>query len=174
MKASRIGYAFGSALLLSLVLSAIHPWGNPRVGTQPGAPLLEGSSVPEDVRRLLAAKCGDCHSRTTRYPAYSFLAPVSWMIEHDVETARRHMELSRWKEYSDADRISVLSRMASEVNAGQMPPHRYLMLHPQARLSPQEQQLIYDWARAERKRIRQESAAHPTDASKLETKQGTP
>lgn len=158
MKAARIGFAFGSALVLSLVLSVVHPWGNPRAGAQPGAPLLEGSSAPEDVRRVLAAKCGDCHSTSTRYPAYSRLAPVSWMIEHDVQTARRHLELSRWQAYSDEERISALSRMASKVNAGEMPPKSYLMLHPAAKLSAAEQQQIYDWARAERKRLRQEVA----------------
>ena len=158
MRASRIGLAFGSALVLSLVLSAIHPWGNPRVGAHPGAPLLEGSNVPEDMRSVLTAKCGDCHSQNTHYPIYSFMAPVSWMIEHDIEEAREHMNLSEWKSLNDADRMSVLSRMASEVNAGQMPPKRYRMLHPEARLSAEEQQRIYDWARAERKRIRQEAA----------------
>jgi cytochrome c len=171
MKPARIGYALGSVLALGLVLSFIHPWGNPRAGAQPGAPLLEGSSVPEKVRGVLATKCGDCHSQNTRYPAYSRVAPVSWMIEHDVLEGRGHLELSRWQGLSDADRISALSRIASEVNAGQMPPKTYLMLHPGARLSADEQQLIYEWARAERKRIRQE-AAHRSNESNLDTKQG--
>jgi hypothetical protein len=35
-----------------------------------------------------------------------------------------------------------------------MPVHQYLLLHPKARLSSQEQQLLYEWARAERKRVR--------------------
>ena len=165
MKPVRIGFALGSAFLLSLLLSVIHPWGNPRAGAQPGASLLEGSSAPEDVRRILAAKCGDCHSTNTRYPAYSYLAPVSWMIEHDVQTARSHLELSRWQAYSDEGRINALSRMASKVNAGEMPPKTYLMLHPSARLSAEEQRQIYDWARAERKRIRQE-VARRSDQSK--------
>ena len=170
MKPARVGFALGSLPVLSLVLSFLHPWGNPRAGAQSGTPLLEGSSVPEDVRRVLAAKCGDCHSQSTHYPVYSRFTPVSWMMEHDVQTARRHLDLSRWKSLSDADRISALSRLASEVNAGQMPPKTYLLMHSDARLSADEQQLIYDWARAERKRIRQEAAAHRPDESKLETK----
>lgn len=169
MKPRTIGFALGSLPVLSLVLSFIHPWGNPRGGAEPGAPLLEGSSVPEDVRRVLAAKCGDCHSESTHYPAYSHFAPVSWMIEHDVEEAREHMNLSRWPSLSDANRISTLSRMASEVNAGEMPPKRYRMMHPQAQLTSDEEQLVYDWARAERKRIRLQ-AAHPSDESNSQTK----
>lgn len=159
MNPGRIGFALGSALVLSLVLSVIHPWGNPRAGVQPGAPLLEGSSAPENVRRILAAKCGDCHSTNTRFPAYSYFAPLSWMIEHDVQTGRGHLELSHWQAYSDAERIDALSRMASEVNAGEMPPGSYLVLHPAARLSAEEQHQLYDWARDERRRIRRRATA---------------
>ncbi len=158
MKPAKTGIAFGSVLVLSLVLSVIHPWGNPRAGAQSGVTLLEGSTAPQNVRRILAEKCGDCHSTNTRYPAYSYLAPVSWMIEHDVQTGRSHLELSRWQAYSNAERISALSRIASEAHAGQMPPKTYLMLHPAAHLSDEEQQSLYDWARAERKRIREEEA----------------
>jgi Haem-binding domain len=42
-----------------------------------------------------------------------------------------------------------------------MPVKQYLILHPKARLSPQEQQLIYDWAKAERKRIKKDLASQP-------------
>src|SRR5215469_9905682 len=100
----------------------IHPWGNPRANVQPGAPLLEGSNAPDNVRAVLEAKCGDCHSEKTRYPAYSYIAPVSWMIEHDVHDARSHMNLSHWQSYSDENRINVLTRMASMVHTEQMPP----------------------------------------------------
>ena len=32
--------------------------------------------------------CGDCHSHETRWPWYSHVAPVSWLLEEDVEEAR--------------------------------------------------------------------------------------
>jgi hypothetical protein len=37
-----------------------------------------------------------------------------------------------------------------------MPLKQYLLLHPGNRLTTQEQQQIYDWAKAERRRIRQQ------------------
>jgi hypothetical protein len=37
-----------------------------------------------------------------------------------------------------------------------MPVKQYLILHPKARLSPEELQLISDWAKAERKHIKQQ------------------
>ena len=39
-----------------------------------------------------------------------------------------------------------------------MPVRQYLVLHPKAKLSPEERQLIYDWAKSERKQIRQQLA----------------
>jgi cytochrome c len=158
---------------LGIALSTVHPWGNPRAGIHPEAPLLGTSQVPDNVRAILETKCGDCHSEKTRYPIYSHFAPVTWMIDRDVRQGRSNMNLSQWQSLNNESRISVLTRMASVVHNEQMPPGAYVMLHPGARLSPQEEQLIYEWARAERKRIRQ-AVNHPTDQSSVEMKTAKP
>src|ERR1700738_132671 len=87
MNTVKIGLACGAFLAASIALSPIHPWGNPRSGVGSDSGLLQGSNVPEDVRRVLEKKCGDCHSDKTHYPAYTRLSPVSWMIEHDIHEA---------------------------------------------------------------------------------------
>jgi cytochrome c len=143
-------------LAASIALATVHPWGNPRAGLEHGAPLLQGSNVPEDVRRVLEKKCGDCHSANAHYPAYTRLAPVSWMIERDVHEGRSAFDMSRWQDYTAENQISLLTRIGSESRSGEMPLKPYLLLHPGNRLTAREQDLIYDWARAERKRIRQQ------------------
>ena len=173
MKLVKIELALGCLFVGSIALSTIHPWGNPRSGTSAEVPLLQGSNVPDGVRAVLTAKCADCHSERTHYPLYSHLAPVSWMLEHDVHEARGNLNMSRWQSYSDDYRINVLTRMASAVHTNQMPPGRYVILHPGARLSPDEQRLIYEWAKAERKLIRQELSGR-TGQSTIEDKTGTP
>jgi hypothetical protein len=35
-----------------------------------------------------------------------------------------------------------------------MPPKQYTLIHRQAKLSPEEAQKIYDWAKGERKRVK--------------------
>lgn len=145
-----LGCLFGA----SIALSTVHPLGNPRKGAQPGAPVLDGTELPERVRNTLEAKCGDCHSQNTRYPLYSHLAPLTWMIDRDVREGRASLDMSRWQFYNLDDRINALTRMASEVHTEQMPPRTYVLLHPHARLSPEEQKLIYDWAKSERKHLR--------------------
>ena len=155
----------------SVALSAIHPWGNPRTGVESNPQLLQGTDVPEDVRRVLQMKCGDCHSENTHYPPYTRLAPVSWMIERDIRDARTALDLSRWQYYTAETRAALLTRIASEARSGEMPLKHYLLLHPQNRLTTEEQQQLYDWAKVERRRIRQQlsgTATKPAVESRIE------
>jgi hypothetical protein len=139
------------AVLAMAALSLVHPWGN--LGSSNGAAILAGATAPDEIRNLLPRKCGDCHSNNTRWPLYSKIAPVSWLIEHDVHEGRQHMNLSLWEQYSIASRIDLLAKMGSQVRQGKMPLPRYLQLHPEARLSDSERKLIQDWTKVERKRL---------------------
>jgi cytochrome c len=162
MKRAELELAFGCLLSVGIALSTFHPGGNPRSGLKPGVRLLEGSNVPERVRATLESKCGDCHSDKTRYPIYSYIAPVSWMIERDVREGRISLNLSQWQSYGEEERINALTRIASEVQAMQMPPRNYAMIHPSARLTPEDQTLIYESVKAEGNRIR-EAMNHRSD-----------
>jgi cytochrome c len=162
MKRAELELAFGCLLSVSIALSTFHPGGNPRSGAKPGVPLLEGSNLPARVRATLESKCGDCHSEETRYPIYSHIAPVSWMIERDVREGRNSLNLSQWQSYGEEERINALTRIASEVYAMQMPPRNYAMFHPSATLTPEDRTLIYESVKAERKRI-QEAMSHHSD-----------
>ena len=150
---------FAAGLFLTCFGSSfIHPWGNPRSGSDRKETLLAGSGIPSSLEHVLETKCADCHSERTSWPAYSRLAPGSWLIERDVIEGRSHLNMSQWQSYTAQTRIDLLSRIASEARSGQMPVRQYLILHPNARLTPQEEELIYDWAKSERKRIRQQLA----------------
>jgi cytochrome c len=171
MNLAKIELTLGCLFALSIALSTIHPLGNPRAGAQPGAPLLNGTDVPDSVRTVLEAKCGNCHSEKTRYPLYSHLAPVSWIIDRDVREGRNSLDMSRWQTYSVENQINALSRIASEVHAGQMPPRMYVLLHPGAKLSSPEENLIYGWAKSERKSLRREHGPG-SDQSLMDSRTG--
>jgi cytochrome c len=156
MSPARIAFAAGGLFAASIALSFVHPWGNLRSGPPANAPLLDGSAVPDEVRHVLQAKCADCHSTNTEWPLYSRLAPGSWFVEHDVHEGRNHLNMSQWQRYNQETQIDLLTKIASEARSGQMPVKQYLIFHPKARLSPEEQQLIYEWAKLERKHIKQQ------------------
>jgi hypothetical protein len=141
---------FWSPAVCLLVLPFAHPFGAVRRQNSPIQ--LTGDAVLPILERA----CVNCHSQQTRWPAYSYLPLVSWAIEKDVSEARQHMDLSRWNQYSVGEKQDLLARIGAEVRIRQMPLPRYLLLHPEARLSEAEIQAIYDWTKAQRRALRNE------------------
>jgi predicted Fe-S protein YdhL (DUF1289 family) len=103
---------------------------------------------------LVERACQNCHSERTQWPMYSNLPGVSWALEKDVAEARQHMNLSAWNQYSNDKKRDLLARIGAEVRNRQMPPARYTLLHPEARLSDAEIQAIYNWTKAQRHALR--------------------
>jgi hypothetical protein len=113
-----------------------HGHANPQVSREPAwdRPL---------TRELAARACFDCHSNQTDWRWYTNVAPISWYIQHDVDNGRRRLNFSEW------DRPQREARNAPrEVQRGDMPPAAYLPIHPEARLSDQEKQILIDGLRA--------------------------
>jgi len=120
--------------LLLLVVAAIAiqfvPYGrdhnNPPVSAEPNW------DSPE-TRDLAQRACFDCHSNETVWPWYSNIAPVSWLVQHDVNEGRQVLNFSTW------DRPQHEAGEAWEVvRSGYMPPSYYVMMHPDANLTPDE------------------------------------
>ncbi len=152
MRSTKLIGAFIAVLAIA-ALSLAHPWGNLRSNLPQGGSMLAGTDVPDEVRSVLAQKCGDCHSNNTRWPLYSRVAPASWLVEHDVHEGREHLNLSAWEQYSTDSRIDLLGKMGSQLRQGKMPLKQYVLLHPEARLSDAERKLIVDWIKSERRRL---------------------
>ena len=62
-------------------------------------PLKEDLAAPPHIKTLLRRACYDCHSNETRWPWYTYIAPVSWLILHDVERGRQELNFSEWGSY---------------------------------------------------------------------------
>jgi hypothetical protein len=116
--------------------------------------LVKGVTDDPAVAKILARSCQDCHSKRTRWPWYGRIPPASWLLNNDVTAARSHMDFSRWGQYSLDDKREILTEMAAELRTDQMPPGRYLFMHPHARLSADEIALISAWTRSERHKLR--------------------
>ncbi len=89
------------------------------------------------TRELVRRACYDCHSNETVWPWYSNIAPVSWLVQRDVDEGRQKLNFSEW------DRPQEGAREILEViQEGEMPPFYYVILHPQAKLSNAEKQAL--------------------------------
>jgi hypothetical protein len=118
------------------------------------APLLAGAEVSPDVASIIERSCQNCHSLKTEWPLYSKIFPFSSLIEGDVASARGHMNLSRWQSYDNAEKSALLSEIGSVVRNQIMPPSRYTLIHPAAKLNADTTAEIYEWTRTERHRLK--------------------
>ena len=90
---------------------------------------------------LINRACYDCHSDRTTWPWYSNVAPVSWLVQRDVNDGRRHLNFSQWDQPQ-----RHAKDIAQQVKEGDMPPWFYLPMHPQARLTDAEKQMLISGA----------------------------
>ena len=121
--------ALGTLILIQLV-----PYG--RDHTNPSSRIEPAWHSPE-VRDLAQRACFDCHSNETKWPWYSHVAPVSWLVQRDVEKGRHEMNFSEW------DRPQDEAHEAAEmVREGKMPLSYYLPTHPDAKLTPAEKETL--------------------------------
>ena len=99
---------------------------------------------------MIKASCFDCHSNETRWPWYSNVAPVSWLVADDVHTGRRHLNFSEWGKYPKSKQILKLGQIYEQVSKGEMPIAKYLYMHSDAKLSQADRDSITAWTEAMR------------------------
>jgi hypothetical protein len=117
-------------------------------GADPAETVEAALPTPTHVEAILNRACKDCHSNSTRWPWYSRLAPVSWVIAHDVKGGRAALNFSEWRTTSGATPLLAVGALAAScaaVKSRQMPPTSYLALHPEAKLSPNDIQAFCTW-----------------------------
>jgi hypothetical protein len=120
-----LGWLVGILAIMQLV-----PYGR----THSNPPIVrEPAWASPRVRELAVRVCFDCHSNETRWPWYADLAPFSWVVQFDVETARSVINFSEW------NRPYPLAVYAgNSLKTGNMPPIKFRLAHPEAELTPQE------------------------------------
>jgi hypothetical protein len=133
-----------SILAIVIVIQFI-PTGRPEVIMQNKQDLLANNVFSDTVSELIRNSCYDCHSNETKYPWYAYVAPVSWLVVRDVKVGRKHMNFSEWEGLSKMDKAEHLSDINDEVSMGSMPLVIYPIMHPEARLSAEQRQMIVDW-----------------------------
>ncbi|HTV40572.1 MAG TPA: heme-binding domain-containing protein [Candidatus Sulfotelmatobacter sp.] len=109
---------------------------------------LKVTAAPPDVAAMFHAACYDCHSDETRWPWYSYVAPMSWQVARDVNDGRRHVNLSEWPENPDLARKKI-DNMSDEIDDGDMPLKKYTLIHRDARLTSEQRDTLTQWLDAQ-------------------------
>ncbi len=123
--------AIGEAVVIFVGIQFI-PWGRAIINLPVKA---EPKWDSPKTRELFFRACGDCHSNLTALPWYDLVAPITWIINRDIDKGRADLNVSEWGlQENEADEA------ASTVRNGSMPPTLYTFLHPSARLSASDKE----------------------------------
>lgn len=131
----RLGWIAAGPVGLFLLIQLV-PYGrdhaNPPVTKSP-------TFVGAQTEELFNTACGDCHSNLTTWPWYSNVAPVSWLVQSDVDEGRGVMNFSEW----DKPQPSI-DEVVEQISGGEMPPSKFTIIHKDAKLSDTEKQTLID------------------------------
>lgn len=138
MTRKRIVLVTAAVLVIGFVLLQLIPPGtiNPDYAA-PGNPAVTYTVRWDSAQteQLARTTCFDCHSNETRYPWYANIAPVSWLVNKDINEGRSEMNFSTGSGLDGSD-------MARQIQRGDMPLPIYLPLHPDANLAEEQKQAL--------------------------------
>lgn len=142
----RILVLLGILIVIFLLLQLV-PYGrdhsNPVV-------LAEPTWDSPETRALAVRACFDCHSNETVWPWYSNIAPISWLVQRDVNEGREKLNFSEWRAYVENEEGEGEEKeyewddIEEVIRSGEMPLPIYLLQHPEAKLSTAEKEQLIE------------------------------
>src|SRR5512143_2772411 len=120
----------------------------------------ERANPPTDVNRTIQSHmgttngvaavvdraCRDCHTNATVWPAYTQVAPLSWLMAYAVTEGRKTVNFSDWAAYMPEQQRNLLAQSCQDMTEGKM-PGAYTLLRPETRLSVQDIETVCTAAR---------------------------
>ena len=134
-------YGAGFMSLVAVCSVSIHPYGQLKRPDRQAIPASELPVWPQ-VGAVLNRSCMDCHSSHTVWPWYSYVAPMSWLVEKDVRRGRDRLNLSEWNGYTLQQQKELLADIASAVKNREMPLPQYTLIHRGSKLSDADTDLV--------------------------------
>jgi len=133
-------------IILLIVIIQLIPNQKPEVILSNENDLIYNNKLPESVENILRTSCYDCHSNESKYPWYSYIAPVSWLVVRDIKVGREELNFSEWESQSRMDKAKNIDKIIDEVSDEQMPMSIYTLIHSDAKLKAEDRQQLVDWA----------------------------
>lgn len=108
-------------------------------------PVTQEINAPVNVLSILKTSCYDCHSNETKWPWYSYVAPVSFFIAGDVNEGRKHLNFTEWDKYDAKRKSKKLDGVIELVEKDVMPLSSYKLIHSDAKLDQAKIKVLKDW-----------------------------
>ena len=108
---------------------------------------LVETNPPADVKKILETTCFDCHSAKTRYPWYNKITPINYWLDEHVKDGKKHLNFSKWSEYSLKRKEHKMDELYEEVEKGEMPLNSYTWTHSEANLTEKQIAAVVAWGK---------------------------
>ncbi|MEP6645781.1 MAG: heme-binding domain-containing protein [Saprospiraceae bacterium] len=124
-----------------------------------------------EVGSILHDACYNCHSNKTDYPWYSNVQPVAWWLANHVKNGKRSLNFSEFTTRKIAFQNKRFGDIVENVKEMKMPLPSYTCfgLHPEARMTDQDRELIINWATAQMDTLKNQ---YPADSLKMPKRPG--
>jgi ABC-2 type transport system permease protein len=95
-----------------------------------GAPLWDS----DRTQQLMTKACAACHSNQPSLPWYTNIAPLSWVVQYQVDAGRAAFNVSEW----DRPQSAAAAHAAASAQSGAMPPAWFAAVDRDLQLSDSE------------------------------------
>ena len=133
-----------AVLAVLIAIQFIQPSRNKNEGVLP-SDISHIINVPQNIGMLFKNACYDCHSNNTHYPWYTYIQPIGWLIANDIKEGKEKVNFSEWGNLSSRKQKTRLREIKNIINEGKMPLTSYKLMHKDARMNKNQEQLIIDW-----------------------------
>ncbi|AUC77136.1 heme-binding domain-containing protein [Olleya sp. Bg11-27] len=137
----------GLVLLIAFVIAQFFSPEKNEGNTEDLTAFLAETKPSAEVKTILETTCFDCHTSNTNYPWYNSITPVNfWLAEH-IEDGRKHLDFSKWSDYSIKKKDHKFDELAEEVEEKKMPLPSYTYTHGDANLTDAQIKAVVDWVK---------------------------
>ena len=123
--------------------------------TNEGMDFLKIKNTPEPIAKLIRNSCYDCHSNETKYPFYSNIQPVAWLLKNHIDEGRKELNFSTFATYEPKRQAQKLEEAAEYIEQKKMPLESYTLGHSDAKLSDEQRKQLVNYFRMVQKQIQQ-------------------
>ncbi|MEL0643371.1 heme-binding domain-containing protein [Olleya sp. Ti.3.14] len=135
----------GLVLLLVFIVAQFFSPEKNQGNTEDLTAFLNETKPSPEVKTILETTCFDCHSSNTNYPWYDKITPINFWLNEHVEDGKKHLDFSKWSDYSIERKDHKFEELAEEVEEKKMPLPSYTWTHGDAKLSDSQIKAVVDW-----------------------------
>ncbi|MFA7180596.1 MAG: heme-binding domain-containing protein [Bacteroidales bacterium] len=109
------------------------------------ADFIEHYESPVVIGNIIRASCYDCHSNQTKYPWYSNVQPIGFLLQNHISEGKSELNLSEFGLLSNRMKRTKLKSILSQIDNDKMPMASYLFLHSEAKLDSLKKTLLVSY-----------------------------